>query len=213
LASSGNTTGALTIAPKTLTWAVANDTGTYGNALTNATTLSGLVSGDSVASSISAFDGNGVALARPTVGTYGVGVTLLSGPLANNYALATMGNTMGTVNIGPRPLTYTVAPTHSVYGTLAQDGAVVLSNVLPGDSVGTATVGYQVASAPVVLTERSQVGSYTAHVTTLTGGNPNYVVASTGNTNGVLTIAPKPIVHTVVPVRLTVPPPCSKLVL
>ncbi|NDP38619.1 MAG: filamentous hemagglutinin N-terminal domain-containing protein [Rhodoferax sp.] len=193
LASSGNTTGALTIAPKTLTWAVASNTGTYGNALTNATTLSGLVPGDSVASSISAFDGNGAALARPTVGTYGVGVTSLTGPLANNYALATMGNTMGAVNIGPRPLTYTVAPTHSVYGTLAQDGAVVLSNVLPGDSVGTATVGYQVASAPVVLTERSQVGSYTAQVTALTGGNPNYVVASTGNTNGVLTIAPKPI--------------------
>ncbi|MFZ3084433.1 filamentous hemagglutinin N-terminal domain-containing protein [Rhodoferax ferrireducens] len=193
LATSGNTTGTLTIAPKTLTWAVANGTGIYGNALTNATTFSGLVGGDSVASSITAFDANGAVLTRPTVGTYDVGVTSLTGPLASNYALATMGNTMGAVNIGPRPLTYTIAPTNAVYGTLAQDGAVVLSNVLNGDSVGTATVGYQVASAPVVLTERSQVGSYTAQVTALTGGNPNYVVASTGNTNGVLTIAPKPI--------------------
>ena len=193
LANSGNTTGTLTIEPKALTWAVANDTGIYGNALTNATTLSGLVGGDNVVSSITAFDANGAVLARPTVGTYGVGVTSLTGPLATNYALAASGNTMGSVNIGPRPLTYTIAPTSSVYGTLAQDGAVVLGNVLPGDSVGTASVGYQVALTPVALTERSPVGNYTAQVNALTGANPNYVIASTGNTNGVLTIAPKPV--------------------
>lgn len=193
LANSGNTTGMLTIAPKTLTWAVANGAGIYGNALTNLTMLSGLVSGDSVGTTIAAFDGSGMALTRPAVGTYDVGVTSLTGPLATNYALATIGNTMGTINIGPRALTYTIASTHSVYGTLAQNGAVVLSNVLPGDSVGTATVGYQVATAPVVLTERSPVGTYTAEVTALTGGNPNYVIASTGNTKGVLTIAPKPV--------------------
>ncbi len=197
LASTGNTTGALAIAPKTLTWAVANDTVTYGNALTNATTLNGLVGGDRVFSSISAFDGNGAALARPTVGTYGVGVTSLTGPLASNYALAASGNTMGSVNIGPRPLTYTISPSNSVYGTLAQDGAVVLGNVLPGDSVGTAILGYQAASTSVVLTERSPVGSYTSQVTALTGANPNYVVSSTGNTNGVLTIAPKPVTSSI----------------
>ena len=193
LANSGNTTGTLTIEPKALTWAVANGTGIYGNALTNATTLSGLVGGDSVASSIAAFDANGAILARPTVGTYGVGVTSLAGPLAGNYALAASGNTMGSVTIGPRPLTYTVAPTSSVYGTLAQDGTVTFGNVLPGDSVGVATMGYQVASTPVALTERSPVGNYTAQVNALTGANPNYVIASTGNTNGVLTIAPKPV--------------------
>ena len=193
LASSGNTIGALTIEPKTLTWAVANGTGIYGNALTNATTLNGLVGGDSVASSIAAFDATGAALTRPTVGTYGVGVTSLAGQRASNYVLATSGNIMGSVNIGPRPLTYTVAPTSSVYGTLAQDGAVALGNVLPGDSVGVATFGYQIASAPVALTERSPVGTYTAQVVALTGANPNYVIASTGNTNGVLTIAPKPV--------------------
>ncbi len=190
VAAAGNTPGILTIAPKPLTWQVAADSAVYGDPLTNAATLDALVPGDTVTIGIAALDANGVAIARPAVGTHAVSVTSLGGPLAGNYALAASGNTPGAVDVTPRPLTYAIAPTASVYGTLAVDGAVTLTNLLPGDAIGT-TVGYlRAGSAPGPLTARSPAGSYSSQVTALSG-NSNYALAQTGNADGTLTIAPK----------------------
>lgn len=190
IATAGNMPGSLAIAPKPLTWQVAADSAVYGDPLTNAATLDALVPGDSVSISIAALDANGVAIARPAVGAHPVAVTSIGGPLAGNYALAASGNTPGAVAVTPRPLTYAIAPTASVYGTLAVDGAVTLTNLLPGDAIGT-TVGYlRAGSAPGPLTARSPAGSYSSQVTALSG-NSNYALAQTGNADGTLTIAPK----------------------
>lgn len=191
VATSGNTPGTLTVAPLPITWNVANTQVNYGDAATYSATLTSILNGDSVTPVVTATGTGGTVTTTTGIGTYTESVTSLSGPGAGNYSLAPSGNTTGTLTIVARPLTYSVANASSTYGTLATPGTVTLNGVVNGDSVGS-TLSILSGSSSVTLAARTAAGTYTESVTGLTG-NPNYTLASSGNTNGVLTIAQLPL--------------------
>lgn len=189
VAATGNTTTALVVAPKPITWSVANGSAVYGDALASATTFTSVLAGDEVLPLLSARQGDGSFVARPVVGTaYTAHVTGLDGAAGGNYALQGTGNIAGALAITPRPVFYTSQSATSVYGTLAMPGATTLSNVLAGDSVQP-IFGYQRGGADVALTATAPVGSYVQRVAAL--DNPNYEVVAGIASN--LTIQPKPL--------------------
>ena len=194
LATTGNTPGVLTISPLAITYAVADASSTYGTtAALGAATLTGVLEGDTVTPTTAAFSGaTPVALVPKTpAGTYSEQVTALSDP---NYTLATTGNTPGVLTISPLAISYAVADANSTYGTTAVLGAATLSGVLAGDTV-TPTVGAFTGATPVTLAPKTPVGTYSEQVTALS--NPNYTLAVSDSTPGVLTISPLAITYAV----------------
>ena len=88
----------------------------------------------------------------------------------------------------------------STYGTLATTGVVTLGGVISGDeSTVTGTVGLTDSHNNAVnLVYNTAAGSYAESVTGLTGSaSGNYVLASSGNTAGTLTISPKTLTYNV----------------
>ncbi|OWQ48889.1 hypothetical protein CDL60_03095 [Roseateles noduli] len=195
IAASGNTPASWIVSPKPLSWSVSAGNAIYGDVPTvagNGTLLSGVLPGDSVGAVLAALDGGGAVVSRPTVGgSWWAGVNALTGADAGNYTLAGSGNAVGALTVTPRPVSFSTANASSVYGNLAALGAVTLGNVLAGDTVGYTTALFSGAT-PVALTDRTHAGVYVEAVTAITG-NPNYVLASTGNTAGSLTVQPRPI--------------------
>ena len=106
----GTVNGTWTINPKSLTYNVSNASGTYGTLATpGAATLTGVLAGDTanVAGSVTTYDGsnNLVTLAASTnAGSYTEKVSSLTGSAANNYTIASTGNTNGTLTSIPHPL-------------------------------------------------------------------------------------------------------------
>lgn len=193
IASSGNTVLNLSIGKRPLTWQVANGSAIYGDAFTNAATLATVLSGDVVLPVLAALKPDGTVDTRPVVGSNdSVVVMSLLGAAAGNYALDANGNTPGSLTITPRPLTYSVANASSVYGTLATPGAVTLSNLnlVMGESAPSTTLNFRFNGNPVTLSATSSAGDYLQQVTL---SDPNYGLASNGNTDGILSIARKPI--------------------
>jgi filamentous hemagglutinin family protein len=122
LATSGNTAGTLVIAPKALSWTVADATSTFGTTPTLGTaSLSGVVGSDSVNGTAGAFTGSTpVALSTSTpVGTYSENVTGLSGSAAGNYTLASTGNSPGTLTVSAATPAPTPTPTPTPASTPA----------------------------------------------------------------------------------------------
>ena len=208
LATSGNTIGALTINKKALTYTVADAASTYGTTATpGAASLNGVVQGDTIGSKVAVTQaGTPVSLVFNTAaGTYQESVSGLSGTAASNYVLATTGNTIGALTINPKPLTYAVADSSATFGTLPVLGAATLSGGLPGDTV-TATAAAFSGSSAVTLTTSTGVGSYQEKAVSLAGAAAsNYVLASTGNSPGLLTIAPRPSPIVTPPVSISPP--------
>ncbi|NML44245.1 filamentous hemagglutinin N-terminal domain-containing protein [Ramlibacter sp. G-1-2-2] len=191
LATSGNTLASLVIAPKPITWLVAAGSATYGDALSNTTLFDGVLAGDSVLPVLSARGGDGNVVARPVVGTsYLAGVTSLDGAAAGNYVLQGAGNTEGALTITPRTVGYSIAAANATYGTLATPGAVTWSNLVAGDSLAP-TIAFSSGGVDLVLDARTHTGSYLQRVTGI--HDANYVLASSGNVDSLLTIAPKPL--------------------
>jgi hypothetical protein len=98
--------------------------------------------------------------------------------------------------VDPKSITYLVANASSTYGTLAVPGAITLNGVIAVDSANVDGVGdvTTASGTPVTLAVNTSAGSYTEGVTGLIGSAAgNYTIASSGNTNGVLTIDPKTI--------------------
>ena len=177
--------GRLTVSPLALTYAVANANSTYGTAATlGAATLTGVLFGDAVNSTVGAFSGGTpVAVTSNTsAGSYSEQVTALSNP---NYSIAATGNTLGQLTIAPLALTYAVADAHGTFGTTATLGAATLTGVLANDTVN-ATVGAFTGATPVALSPTTPVGKYSERVTSLS--NPNYFISPNGDSPGVLTI-------------------------
>ena len=194
IAPTGNTPGVLTISPLALTYSVTNAASTYGTTATLGTaTLTGVLPGDTVDPTVGAFSGaTPVALGpRTAAGLYSEEVEGLSNP---NYSIASSGNTPGTLTISPLGLTYSVANASSTYGTTATLGAATLTGVLPGDTVDP-TVGAFSGATPIALGPRTATGLYSEEVTGLS--NPNYSIASSGNTPGTLTISPLGLTYSV----------------
>jgi filamentous hemagglutinin family protein len=183
-----------TITPAPLTYAVANANSTYGTTATpGAATLSGVFAGDTVNSTVGVFQGaTPITLAAKTnAATYSELVTAITN---SNYTLAATGNTPGTLTISPLALTYSVANASSTYGTTATLGAVTLNGVLAGDTV-TPTAGAFSGATPIALGPKTNVGQYSELVTAIT--NPNYVLATSGNAPGTLTISPLTLTYSV----------------
>lgn len=157
--------------------------------------MSGLLSGDVVsAASIQGFPtggGSAVALTTQTpAGRYTVQVSGLTGADAANYTLSS--SNIQTVTIFQKPLTYVTSSSTSTYGTLASLGSAVLTG-----KVGSDVVNGAVDVLGGGLTARSGVGTYSVVVSGLSGGDAsNYVVASSGNTRGALTISPLALTYT-----------------
>ena len=102
IAASGNTSGTLTIDPKSVTYSVADATSTFGTtAILGAATLFGVLSGDVVDATVGAFSGaTPVALNSFTpVGRYAELVTALSNP---NYRIASGPNFPGVLTVTGR---------------------------------------------------------------------------------------------------------------
>jgi uncharacterized protein (UPF0264 family) len=165
-------------------------------------TVSGFVNGDTVVSATTGTLGFTTgAGATSGVGTYAVtggGLTANHG----NYVFTEASANATALTITPASLgvTYSVANASSTYGTLATVGAVTLTGLLNGDTV-RATVGVFSGSTPVALAANTAAGSYTEKVTAL--NNPNYTLASSGNTNGTLTINPATLTYLANPASRT----------
>ncbi|MGB8601193.1 MAG: GLUG motif-containing protein [Rhizomicrobium sp.] len=185
IATSGNVDGSLTILPKTLTWSVANVTGTYGTAVSaGAATLSCIVNSDTVNATVTP---STVLSVTTNAGTYSAAVSAIDNA---NYTLAISGNTTGTVTILPKELTWTVANVTGTYGTAVSAGAATLYGIVNSDTV-SATV-----SVSTTLAATTNAGSYTEAVSAI--NNSNYALAVTGNTTGTVTIQPKELTWSVV---------------
>lgn len=194
LAASGHTAGTLTIAAKALTYSVAAVESIYGTVATLGTaTLTGVVGGDDVTATVSL---SGATLSdRLAAGTYNQTVTL-GGADFSNYSVAGSGNSVGSLIVARKPVSFSIANVSSTYGTLAVLGTPSLTGVLSGDTV-TGTV----VMTSGTLSDRLKVGTYDLTLTALSGGSAaNYVLAGSGNSNGVLTISPKALTATVAPV-------------
>ena len=193
--SFGTAYGALQVTPKPLTWSTPAESTTYGSTGPTFATLQGVVPGDSVTSNTAVVDAFGNTVTQINAGgTYFSAVTSLNA-IGQDYSIATTGNSAGAITVARRPITYTVSDTDAVYGTLASASHITLNNVVPGDSIA-----YQerITSGGVTIayTDRTSVGTYTDTVTGL-NGLLNYVLAPTGNQDGMLTIAPKQLTLTV----------------
>jgi len=122
-------------------------------------------------------------------------LTALSNP---NYTIAATGNTPGTLTIDPKAITYSVANASSIFGATPILGAATLFGLLPGDTVDPSvdpSVGLFSGQTQVAVDPRTPAGVYSEEVTA--PSNPNYTIASTGNTPGTLTIDPKAIPYSV----------------
>jgi filamentous hemagglutinin family protein len=107
--------------------------------------------------------------------------------------------TGGTLQTAPTSgvVNYSVADVFSTYGTVATVGAVTLTGAPNGV---TATVTVFSGITPITLTANTPAGTYTEIVTAL--NNPSYTIASSGNTNGTLTINPATLLYVANPASI-----------
>ena len=183
LASTGNTNGTITVTPAPLA-ITGSATKVYGQPDPVLTvTATGFQAGDTAGTVLTG------ALARTpgtNVGTYAITQGSL---LANPNYLVTY--TPGALAITPATLTYAVGNTTNVYGILPTIGTTVLTGIVTGDTVNPAHTVTNAQNGTVTLATNTNVGTYGAAVTSLTGAAAgNYVLASTGNTNGTIRVTP-----------------------
>lgn len=205
-ASSGNyvlgtgTNNEVTITPKPITFSFPAGTtsSTYGTLATlPAGTLgSGILSGDLVTHSTQAFgSGNTIVpvTATTSAGTYSLGVGFV-GTGKENYVANFTGSTPGTLVVDPKTITWQVANGSAIYGD-AMTNAVTF-NALVGSDILTSTVsGLTSGGAPIA---RPGVGAHAAGVAAISGPLAgNYTLASSGNTEGTVTIDPRPVTYSI----------------
>jgi filamentous hemagglutinin family protein len=202
LSSSGNTSGQLTIAAKPINYAIGDSSIVYGQTPGNlAATLTGVLTGDTVIGEVGLSSGvqNGFvdtlpSIFRVTGSPYQLAVRALTGTAAANYAIASSGNTIGTVTVAPKPITYNVGALTQVYGSASEPGDAALVGVVNGDDVRAAPITVTVNGVSGQSSNGLSVGTYAGQVGGILGADTgNYVLSATGNSDAVLTITPKPI--------------------
>jgi filamentous hemagglutinin family protein len=206
LAGSGNRDGTLTIAPKSLTYTIADSSSVYGTLAAPTVTFSGVLSGDNVGGVLGALVFNNIfngptftVTDRTVVGPYQVFLTGLNGADAANYSLG--ARSFANLTINPLPIHYVIGSSTWVYGDgMTVTDGISLVGVMAGDTVipGHAVQIFDSANHEIGSATGLTVGTYTESVPTGTGTlngaqGPNYLLDSTGNTNGVITITPRPI--------------------
>jgi filamentous hemagglutinin family protein len=197
---SANRNGTLTVNQATLTYSIANTTATYGVTSNLPTvTLNGVFNSDQVSAPLLATNSHGQATTTDRTfmpaDTYVMSASsTLQGLAAGNYVLASSGNTNGARTVSPATLFYTTIGGSSTYGTLASPGVVF--DTVNGDSV-TGSLGLlDFSSNPVALAAKTPAGGYAVVVNSIGGsGAGNYVLATSGNTLGLLTVNQKTLTY------------------
>ncbi len=193
IVNQGSTTADITRAA--LTIAATSDSKVYdGTTASSATpTVSGLLGGDTMTSLAAQAFASANALGTGASNLLvNAGSVIADGNDGANY-LVTLTPATGTITPAPlsTSLSYRVADAQSTYGTLATLGAATLTGVVSGDVVAGSVGVFTVGAVPVTLATNTPVGAYVEKVTGLTGAAAsNYVVATSGNTDGVLTVNP-----------------------
>ncbi|MFY8092497.1 MAG: MBG domain-containing protein [Niveispirillum sp.] len=197
IAGSGHNDGILTIAQKALTYTVTAANSVYGTLATlGSATLTGVVDEDSVTASVGL--SGGTLSAKLAAGTYDQTITL-GGSDLSNYRVADSGNSLGTLTVARKALTYSIADATTPYGTPAALATPGLTGVVEGDGVGAEAI-----LQGGTLADRLSVGSYTLVLGELTGAAAsNYVIATGGNRNGTLTVTPKALTASIASVTST----------
>ncbi len=212
LASSGNSSSPiLRASPFVLTIGAGTQTAAYGDALSSAGyTYNNLWSRDTSAV-VRGLTLSGASQGS-SVGTYNVS---LSGATATSLSgiAYTIFYEPGSVTITPRQISYTTGNVRGPYGK-ALNGQVIWSNLYGSDDPG-ATLGlfgggrsyYQLvgSNGDYNIAANTHAGNYTEVVTSLTNGN--YILASTGNHPGMLSII-DPLTRTQIAL-LNAPTPAS----
>jgi filamentous hemagglutinin family protein len=185
LDTSGNTDGTLTIGQANLNYTVAGGTKTYGEAFTLPTPsiTGGTPTGTPT---VKVYDGTTDVTAQAIAGTLPAGTYTVTTELSDtNYAIANSGNTDGTLTIGQANLNYTVTGGTKTYG---EAFTLPTPSITGGTPTGTPTVkvydGTTDVTAQAVAGTLS-AGTYTVKVTL---NDTNYIISTTGNTDGTLTI-------------------------
>ncbi len=186
--------GALFVVPKPVTYQLGATSQIYGTVPAAGTALNGVLAGDTVAADLYYYSSDGVASfqarANTPVGNYSTRLGVLSGFGSSNYVLAQTGNTNGTLSITPKTLSWNVSDAVSVYGDALSNQTAL--GLVQGDVVRAELAAFDASGA---LVSRPVVGTgYTAHVTALSGPSAsNYLLASSGNQAGAVTISPREI--------------------
>ncbi len=187
----------LAIARKSVTVAGSNDSSIYGTLNGASLALSGALAGDDVAVGLGGISRDGIVstlTATTNVGTYVTIASDLTGAAAGNYVIDLAGSSAGSVIITPKTLTYATANVTSTYGTLAVLGSPTLNGVIAGDAVGAAAT---LSNGAVGLSERMAAGTYGITATLEGAGAGNYLLSSTGNLVGALTVGRKLLIASV----------------
>lgn len=178
---SATDTTMLSVTPAPLTVTVANQTKAYGAAVPNLTgsaTVSGLVNGDTVGSTIVLTYSTTVTAATP-VGTYPNSITVaVSGSAATNY---TITNTPGSFTVGGVTTTTTLTPATST--TAAGVPVTFTATVAATSGVPTGTVVFTSDSAVVGTVTLDATGSASLTTAGLAAGTHTIRASYSGNAN------------------------------
>ncbi|MFL6630741.1 MAG: filamentous hemagglutinin N-terminal domain-containing protein [Massilia sp.] len=196
-----NPGAAMVVAPKPLHWTGTTTTQEYGQDLP-APALVGVVNGDNVTGTPQILrqtvTGDPTPSHKPSVGNYEVGLGGLSGAGAGNYTLDPYNNQNALTTVVPKVVTYSAGSLNLTYGDGGTVPGLTLNGVVAGDVFdvrpyvrGVTTFGSTAIDA------RAPAGAYRVEADWVPHSGDNYVVSGTGNTNGTLTIAQRPISWTV----------------
>lgn len=203
LATSGNATIDWTVRPRPVGWSLGQGSMVYGDTNIADHVLLDLLPGDDVSAQLvvrpDPFRPDyyvPLEDARLDVGVYPARVGGLTGYSASNYTF--QGSTESTLEVTPRPLTWTLPTVDQVYGDAVSLWPVQFNNLAYNDSFITAGAQVtlydsdnQAISLPFSPGFWVNVGSYATQVTGL--DNPNYVLASSGNQAGTINIVPRQV--------------------
>jgi filamentous hemagglutinin family protein len=185
LDTSGNTDGTLTIGQANLNYTVAGGTKTYGEVFTLPTpSITGGT--PSATPTVKVYDGTTDVTAQAIAGTLPVGTYTVKTELTDtNYAIANSGNTDGTLTIGQASVNYTVSGGTKTYG---EGFTLPTPSITGGTPSATPTV--KVYDGETDVTSQAVAGTLAAGTYTVkvTLNDTNYIISTTGNTDGTLTI-------------------------
>ena len=186
----------LTVNKAALTVVAADASRTYGAANpTFATTLTGFVNGETLATSGVTGSGSAtsVALASSNVGTYAI-VPSAAGYAADNYDFTGVAN--GRLTVTPATLTVTANAATRQYGLANPAFTGSVTGFVNGQNLATATTGSLAFSTPATVA--SNVGSYDVTGYGLTANNGNYVFAQAAGNAAALAVTPAALTVTAV---------------
>jgi hypothetical protein len=168
-----------------LNYVVSGGTKTYGEEFTLPTpSITGGT--PSATPTVKVYDGTTDVTAQAIAGTLPVGTYTVKTELTDtNYAIANSGNTDGTLTIGQASVNYTVSGGTKTYG---EGFTLPTPSITGGTPSATPTV--KVYDGETDVTSQAVAGTLAAGTYTVkvTLNDTNYIISTTGNTDGTLTI-------------------------